>query len=123
MILIIFVLIFLNISMNYKYKKYDKYLGYVKKINEDFSLVLYVKDVSDIYRYSLLVEKVKYDFSIYSISEDYYIVDNQKYYEVILNVKLGDELLIENNIVDVVFEKYSTTLYNEFKKGLIEWLN
>lgn len=123
MILIIFILIFLNVSINYKYKKYDKYLGYVKKIDDDFSLVLYVKDVSDIYRHSLLVEEVKYDFSIYSISKEYYIVDNQNYYEVVLDVKLDDELVIENNIIDVVFEKYTTTLYKEFKKGMIEWLN
>ena len=123
MILIIFLLIFLNIAINYKYKKIDKYIGYIKKIDDSFSLVLYLDDVSDIYKYNLLVENNEYDFNIYSISSDYYIINNQNYYEVVLSVKLDEELLIENNIVDVVFEKDVTTLYKEFKKGLKKWLN
>jgi len=123
MILIIFFLIFLNIAINFEYKKYDKNIGYIKKIDENFKVVLYLKDVSEIYKYSLLVENIKYDFSIYSISNDYYIIDNQNYYEVVLNTKLKEELLIENNIIEVVFEKYTTTLYKELKKGMIKWLS
>lgn len=124
-VLIIALLIFLNICFNYDYKIYDEYLGYVKSFDSNFKLVLYVleEDVSSIYKSSLLVEDNNYSFSIYNISHEYYVIDNNKYYEVVLNVELDRNLLIENNIVNVVFEKGNTTLYKEFKKGLVKWLN
>lgn len=125
MLLIMFFLIFLNIAINYEYKSCEKYLGYIKKIDDSFNLVIYVleEDLSEIYKYSLLVNSLSYDFSIYSISNEYYIIENKNYYEVVLKVKLDEKLLIENNIVNVVFEKDTTTLYKEFKKGLKKWLS
>lgn len=125
MLLIVFFLIFLNICFNYKYKKYAEYLGYIKNIDSSFKVVLYVleNEVSEVSKYSLLVDDVKYDFFINSISDKYYIIENKNYYEVVLNVELDEKLLIENNIVKVVFEKYDTTLYKQFKKGLKKWLS
>jgi len=125
MLLIIFLLIFLNIAFNYKYEICDKYVGYVKKIEDEFKVVLYVleSEVSNLNKSSLLVDSLKYDFSIDSISYEYYIIENEKYYEVILYVKLDDSYLIDNNIINVVIKKDVTTLYNEFKKGMKQWLN
>ena len=31
--------------------------------------------------------------------------------------------LIENNVINIVIKKDVTTLYNEFKKGMKQWLN
>ena len=125
MLLIIFFLIFLNIAFNYKYNKFDKYLGYIKKIDEEFKVVMYVleSEVSNLSKSSLLVGSLKYDFSIDSISSEYYIIENEKYYEVILDVELSDSYLIENNIINVVLKKDVITIYNEFKKGMKQWLN
>lgn len=124
MILIILLLIFLNIFFNYKYKNYDEYLGCIKNI-DGFKLVVYVKEdeLSKISGYDLLIDGFKYDFEIGSISEDYYIVDTQECYEIILNVSLNEKLLIENNLINLVFEKDTTTLYSELKKGIKQWIN
>lgn len=125
MLLILFLLIFLNIAFNYRYKTFDKYIGYIKKIDSDFKVVIYVleSDVSSLIKNSLLVDSLDYEFSIYNISDEYYILENNKYYEVILSVDLSDNYLIENNIIDVVMSNSTTTLYNQFKKGMKEWLN
>ena len=124
MILIILLLIFLNIFFNYEYKNSDQRLGYIKNI-DGFKLVVYVEEdeISKISSYDLLIDGLKYDFEIVSISEEYYIVDNQKCYEIILNVSLSEELLIENNLINLVFEKNTTTLYSELKKGIKQWIN
>ena len=42
---------------------------------------------------------------------------------VALDVELSDCYLIENNIINVVIKKDVTTLYNQFKKGMKQWLN
>jgi len=125
MLLIIFFLIFLNIAFNYKYEISDKYVGYIKKIEDEFKVVLYVleSEVSNLSKSSLLVDSLKYDFSIDSISHEYYIIENEKYYEVILDVELSDSYLIENNIINIIMKKDVTTIYNEFKKGMKQWLN
>lgn len=124
MILIILLLIFLNIFFNYEYKNSNQYLGYIKNV-DGFKLVVYVEEdeISKISSYDLLIDGLKYDFEIVSISEEYYIVDNQKCYEIILNVTLSEELLIENNLINLVFEKNTTTLYSELKKGIKQWIN
>lgn len=124
MILIIFLLIFLNISFNYKYKEYDSYFGYVKNV-DGLKLVLYVEEdeISKINNYDLIAEGLKYNFEVLSISNEYYLIDNLKCYEVILKVDLDKKLLIENNVVNLVFEKEYTTLYYKFKKGIEKWIN
>lgn len=124
MILIIFLLIFLNIFFNYKYKKYDEYLGYIKNI-DGFKLVVYVKteEVSKISSYNLIIDGLKYDFKIVGISEDYYILNDENFNEIIIDISLDKKLLIENNLINFVFEKRTTTLYEELKKGIKSWIN
>ena len=121
MLLIIFLLIFLNIAFNYKYYKYDETLGYIKKL-DDYYLSTYVEDLS-IYKYTLLIDGKEKNITIYSISDGYYIIDGKKYYEIILSTELDKEVLIENNIINIVFRKEQTTLFEEFKKGMKKWLN
>ncbi len=122
MLLIIFLMIFLNIALNYKYHKYVKGVGYIKKIDGEYYISTYVENLSDI-RYQLLIDSHEYPYDIHSISEGYYIVNNKNYYEIVLSAKLDKKLLIENNILDVVFKKEETTLFEEFKKGIKKWLN
>lgn len=124
MILFIFLLLFLNISLNYEYRNYDKYLGYIKNL-DGLKLFVYVKEeeVSSINSYDLIVNGSKLNFEIESISKDVYIIDGLKCYEIVLDTKLDKNLLIENNVVNVVFEKNYTTLFDEFKKGINKWIN
>lgn len=121
MLLIIFFLIFLIISFNYRYSIYETYLGYVKNDN----LVLYVKNdkLDSLCSLNLLIGNEKFDFKIIDISDEYYLVNNDNYYQVIIEVKLKEEWLIENNILNIVFEKPKTTIYEQIKKGLNKWKN
>lgn len=125
MMLIIFLLIFLNISFNYKYQTYEKYLGYVRKIEEDFKVVIYVmeEEVSSLVDYKIIVEGSKYNFEIENISEDLYLIDNLKYKEIILDVELDKDLLINNNVVNIVLQKGYETLFIKLKKGIKKWIN
>lgn len=125
MILIIFLLVFLNISFNYRYKNYEQYLGYVKKIEEDFKVVIYVleEEVSSVSNYEMIVEGFKYNFEIESISEEFYLINNLKHKEMILDVNLNKNLLIENNVINITLEKEYETLYIKLKKGIGKWIN
>lgn len=123
--LFLILISFLIIAFKYQYNKYDTYIGYIKKIDEEFCVVLYVsKDkVSSINNSKLLVEKQEYSFKIKSISEEYYNLNNDLYYQIILNFDLKEEWLIENNIINIIFESESTTIFNEIKKGFDLWKN
>ena len=77
-----------------------------------------MKDFSRLNDYELYLEEEKLEFSIYSISDEYYIIDNNNYYEIILNVELKDVYKIKNNILNLKFKKYETTYLEKIKKGL-----
>ena len=88
MLLIVFLILFLNVAFNYKYHKYAKGVGYIKKIDGEYYLSTYVENLSDI-KYQLLVDNKEYLFDVYSISEGYYIVNNKNYYETYQNIPLS----------------------------------
>lgn len=125
MILIIFLLIFLNISFNYKYKKYEQTLGYIKKVEDDFKVVIYVLDeeVSSLLKYDIVVDGFKYEFEIEDISEEFYLINNLKHKEIILDIDLDKKLLIENNVINITIEKGYETLFIKLKKGIEKWIN
>jgi len=125
MLLIIFFLIFLNISFNYKYRIYENYLGYIKKIDDSFKVVIYVleEEVSNVVNYSMIIEGSKYNFEIENISEEIYLVDNLKYKEMILDVNLNKKYELENNVINITLEKGHETLWNKLKKGIKKWIN
>lgn len=116
-LLFIFILITIFIIIFYKFYEYETCLGYVKKI-DDYKVVVYLKDFSKINEYELYLEKEKLDFSVYSISSDYYIINNDNYYEIILNVNLKDIYNIENNILNLKIKKEQTTYLQKIKKGI-----
>lgn len=118
---IIFLVIFLSLSLLicifYRFYEYETCLGYVRK-NEDYKLILYLKDFSKLNSYELYLENEKLEFSIYSISSDYYIIDGSNYYEIVLNVNLPNIYKIDNNILKLKIKKEETTYLKKVKEEL-----
>lgn len=118
-ILIVNILIIFFILLKYEYNKVNSYIGYIKK-TEDYRLYVYVKanNVSSLNTSKLLIDNKEYYFEITNISFDYYLVDNDNYYLIELNLILEDKYLINNNIIDVIIKGEKTTLLKEWKKGI-----
>lgn len=123
--LVIGILIFLVIAFNYRYHLYDSYLGYIKSFDDSFYTIIYVEEekVSFLSQYNLSIEGQSLPFEIIMISDEAYIDNNKIFYQVILDFELKDSQLIENNIIDLVFEKPETTIFKEIRKGLNLWKN
>lgn len=123
--LIVGLTLFLLISFTYKYYIYDSYLGYIKKIDNSFYTIIYVpqNEISDLSESDLLVDKKEYSFKIINISEEYYTINNNLCYQVILDFNLSEKYLIENNIIEINFRKEKTTIFNEIKKGIKLWIS
>ena len=121
--LIISFILFIIISLKYEYNIYDSYFGYIKKIDNSFYTIIYIqKDkISELSTSTLLVDDLEYDFEIVSISDEYFVNDNELCYEVILNLNLKEKYLIENNIINIILKNDKTTIYQELKKGLKKW--
>ena len=123
--LIVGLTLFLLISFTYKYHIYDSYLGYIKKIDNSFYTIIYVpqNEISDLSESDLLVDKKEYSFKIINISEEYYAINNNLCYQVILDFNLSEKYLIENNIIEINFKKEKTTIFNEIKKRIKLWIS
>ncbi len=121
--LIISFILFIIISLKYEYNIYNSYFGYIKKIDNSFYTIVYIqKDkISELSTSTLLVDDLEYDFEIVSISDEYFVNDNELCYEVILNLNLKEKYLIENNIINIILKNDKTTIYQELKKGLKKW--
>ena len=118
--LLICSLVFIIIAFNYHYHLYDSYFGYIKNIDGSFYTVIYVeKEKIDLLpKYNLLVENKPLSFEVVMISDDFYIDNSQNFYQIVLDFDLKENQLIENNIINLVFEKPETTIYKEIRKGL-----
>ena len=123
--LIVGLTLFLLISFTYKYHIYDSYLGYIKKIDNSFYTIIYVpqNEISDLSESDLVVDKKEYSFKIINISEEYYTINNNLCYQVILDFNLSEKYLIENNIIEINFRKEKTTIFKEIKKGIKLWIS
>ena len=121
--LIIGFIIFILISLKYEFYLCQTYLGYIRKIGNSFNTIIYVKEdeVNEISRSVILVDDKEYEFQIISISDKYFMVDNELAYEVILDIDLDNQYLIENNIVKLDLKKSKTTIYQQIKKGIKKW--
>lgn len=116
-LLLIFILIF---GFFFEYTKYEKTVGIVK----ENTLITFIDPIKiNKLNKKIIIENKKYDYTINSISEDYTILENKNYYEVILDVNLEDKYKINNNILEINIELEKTTLIKEiinfFKKGMM----
>lgn len=119
-ILLVFLIFILVFGILFTYNKYEKCIGIVRGNNIVLELspdkINKIKD-------GLYIDNKKYDFEIKEISNDYIIIDNKNYYEIVLNINLEDKYKIDNNILEIYIELEKTTLlkeiFNFLKKGLM----
>ena len=108
-IIFILTLIFINVPFN----TYKSFNGYIFKYKKDFYIEVLVNksDFPINKKDTLYIKDKKYKYKVINI-------DKKKY---ILDLKLEDNVKIENNIVRVNIEKEKTTVFkilkNKIKKG------
>ena len=120
--LIILFISFFIVFKYYRFNTYETSLGYVKKIEDDYKIVTYLKKFDKLKNYNIILDNKTYEFEIESISEDYYIIDGSNYYEIIITMNLNDTYKINNNILNLKFEKEKTTIYKLIKEGIKSWI-
>ena len=123
--LIISFIIFVIVSIKYEYYLCQSYFGYVKKIDNSFYTVIYVKKdkINELFSSTILIDNEEYSFKIINISEEYFIVDDNLCYEVILDFELNESKKIQNNIINIILKGNKTTIYQELRKGFEKWKN
>jgi len=124
LILSFMILVSLLIISQFKYQKYYQTTAQVTKENNQYQLTLFV----DPYKLKVIknTDKIIIDdyetfYKIESISNEYFINNNNCYLQIKLNVKLEDKDKIINNILQVKFlesnKKIIYYLENYLKKG------
>ena len=94
-ILIVFIIFFLCLFIPFnEYKKYYLYID-----NNNYKLIV-DEDFFPIKKDNLYIDKIKYKYEVLSIS-DGSLINNKKYYEVMLSLNLNKDILTTKNIVEV----------------------
>ena len=119
-ILIFSALLFLSISIFFRYKRYLKYEAIIKNDNIEFYVDKQFFSRND--NKEVLIDNKKYHYEVIAFEEYSYSMGDVDYWKVTINVELPKELMIENNRILLEFLKEDTTLaksiINKFKKGL-----
>ncbi len=99
----------------YEYKKEEMIVGY---FNEE--LVIYVSEssISSLVDYELYFDGNIVEFNIKLIGEEVN-VNNERFYEVVIESDLLKKYKIKNNVFNFVLVKNSTTLFKELKGMII----
>ncbi len=109
-LIILFICFILYICCFVKFNFYDRYSGLVLKDGDYYVSILVDNSWFDIQNYSLLVNKEKKDYSIFSISSDYTITDSGLKKEVILKFDIDSDDRIVNNVLNLYFVRKMTFL-------------
>lgn len=114
-VILFMVLLFLILLMFIPYKEYQNYTLY---INDDNYKLVVDSNFFPARRYSLYINKKKYDYKLISIDNNY-LVDNKRYYEISIDIKLDKSIIKSKNILNVKVLKKKTTvmkkIINELK--------
>lgn len=117
-ILAIIFILFTIFSIFLKINLYSQHLGYIE-INDNYNLKIIIEDKDFPVRnnYKLYIDNKNYDYKIININKQV------GYYELLVNCNIDENLLINNNLVTIKFQRGQTTIIKELikklKKGLI----
>ncbi len=118
-ILIILIICFiLYIGCFIKFSFFDRYSGLVLKDGDYYVSILVDNSWFNIQSYSLLVNKVKKDYSIVSISSDYTITESGLKKEVVLKFDIDSNDRIINNVLNLYFVR-KMTFFERIKEMVI----
>lgn len=117
-VLLIGSFIFTFIAFFYEYELYDYYYGKITNIDEENYISLTVDEnyISSKNRNYLTINEVDYKCKLSSFSDDYYLISNIKYWNVIYECELPEKLNVNNSIIQVKINKRSTTIFKELKR-------
>ncbi|MDD2181046.1 MAG: hypothetical protein PHW32_01620 [Bacilli bacterium] len=125
-ILIITLVIFLIVGTWYEYPKYLNYHGNVIREEEKYLIktMILEDDLIKVKKSKLIIDKNFVNYKINYINPIYYInQQEEKYYELILDTELNDNIKLENLPILMRFELSKTTLMRELidklKKGMM----
>ena len=120
LILIVSSIVFLIISVTFKYKKYITYEGVISNnyiefyVDDDFL----DKETSD----DVIINRNKYHYQIIAFEEYSYNLGINEYWKIVISADIPKEWIIENNKMKLVFLKEEKTLMqsiiDKIKKGL-----
>lgn len=116
-------IIFLLISIYYKYPQMKTFSSQVIQIEDKYYLKTNVEteDINYLIKGKLVIGDNKLEHNIISIQTFYYL--EQEYYEIILKCKLPKQIQYENLPVQLRFQLNNTTIKKEIikkiKKGMI----
>lgn len=120
LILIVSAVIFLIISLKFKYKNYITYEGIIKNgylefyVDNDFFNRHYFNKV--------VINRKEYSYQIMAFEEYSYNLGIADYWKVTIKVDVPNEWIIENNRINLLFlrkeETVAQNLIDKIKKGL-----
>ena len=118
-VLILLFIIFIIISIFYKFNFIVSYNGFVV-CEEDYYVVVYIDDngIQNIKKNVLVVDKAELDYSIVKISDEYILSDNGPVRGVFLKFHLNDSDKIINNVLKLNFV-YKSSIFNFVKEKFL----
>lgn len=115
-IFIVALLLFILISLLYKYDNKVRMKAFVQ--NNEINLMLDENNYKNITKKDILINNDIYKVDNIIIKEITYDNNYNVYYNVIAQMDLDNEYLIENNILDIDIVLGKTTLYKEILKRI-----
>lgn len=111
------ILIVLAFIFCFIFCPYNKTFNYSLYVDDYYKLIVDDNFFPIKYKY-LYIEHKKYSYDVLSISEPY-ILNDKKYYEVLINIDLSN--YNDKNIMIVTIVKEKTTVFNKLIKKLKGW--
>lgn len=122
----ILMLILLIISFKYEYNEYERYLGIVDRIDDNYVIKLYVSEdkMINFTGSTLLINNQLVEYTILSVSDKIYISESlTKGYEITIICDINQDDKVLNNILSIEKKLNKTTIMkkilNKIKKGLM----
>lgn len=123
-ILLIGSVLFCIIGLKYKYSIFNIYYAKViKNENENYVYMNVDSEFIDFKNRNYLeIDDKEYKCHLRSISDNYYIFNGKKYWDVTFNCDLPNELNVNDNLIEIKMERRKTTLlkeiFNKIRKGM-----
>ncbi len=123
-ILLIGSLLFSWILLFYNYETYNVYYAKVVKNDEENYISMSVDEtfIELQNRNFLEINSEEYKCHLMSMSDNYYLLNEHKYWQTTFECELPEQLNINENVIEVKVDKGKTTLFkqiiNKIRKGM-----
>lgn len=111
------VVLVLVLILCFIFCSYNETFNYSLYVDGDYKLIVDDNFFPIKYKY-LYIEHKKYSYDVLNISEPY-LLNNKKYYEILINIDLSN--YNDKNIMTITIVKEKTTIFNKLIKKLKGW--